>query len=123
MTTTPSAAPVRELIDTLGGGRSMRQLEEDCGGIPQRKSLARWRAEPPEQLPTRAQVEGLSRGLRVKPAVIVQTWGLAMGLWGESDWGQVQHQVLDGWDELSQSQRGAVAQIVRELHAANHPPA
>ncbi|GAB3191961.1 hypothetical protein [Nesterenkonia suensis] len=118
-TTTPTPNPVADLIETLRGDRSMRQLEDDCGGNPPRKTITRWLDETPEQMPTRSQIEGLARGLRVKPAVIVQTFGLAMGLWAESDWGQPQHLILDGWSDLTRTQRTAVAQIVRELQTAN----
>ena len=115
----PTPEPIRNLIEGLKGDRSWRQLTDDCGGSPTRRYLQAAIAEPPEQLPTMAQVEGLSRGLKVHPRVIVQTWGIALGIWDERSWGSAQFHLLDGWGELSISQQQAVARIVAEIRDAN----
>lgn len=110
-----TAEPIRDLIETLRGKRSWRQLEQDCGGNPSRKYLSQWITQPPEDFPSMAQIQGLSKGLNIKPAVIVQTWGIALGIWTSSDWGASQYYLLDGWTDLTTSQQAAVAGVVREM--------
>lgn len=115
----PTHEPIRDLIETLRGERSWRQLVEDCGGNPTRVFLTKAISEPPTQIPTLTQIEGLCRGLRVTPSVIVQTWGIALGLWDEGTWGAPQFYLLDGWTDLTLRQQASVARLVGELRDAN----
>lgn len=117
--TAPSEKPIRDLIETLRGERSWRQLVEDCGGNPTRVFFTRAVSEPPTQLPTVAQIEGLSKGLRVTPSAIIQTWGIALGLWDEGTWGASQFYLLDGWTELTMEQQASVARVVGQIREAN----
>lgn len=116
----PTHEPIRDLIEALKADRSWRQLVEDCGGNPTRVFFTKAISEPPTQIPTVTQIEGLCRGLRVTPSVIVQTWGIALGLWDESTWGTPQFYLLEGWQELTMGQQASVARIVGELRDANH---
>lgn len=115
----PSHEPIRDLIVSLKGDRSWRQLTEDCGGTPSRRYLNLATTEAPTQMPTLEHIQGLCKGLGVTPSVIVQTWGKALGLWEESTWGASQYYLLDGWTELTIDQQASIANVVKQFRAAN----
>lgn len=112
---------ISELITSLKGQRSYEQLSADCGGAPTGARIQQMVKAKLNVFPSPESIRGLSRGLGIRPSVIISACSVTLGLVSESE--QVGESLLlpDVAQMLTPTQRHLIVTMVRELAAKNAP--
>lgn len=110
---------IGELIKSMLGGRTYKQLSEDCGGTPTIGRISGIISDGITGFPTMTTIEGLAKGLGVSKQTIVQACGVELGLWESGAFLNAALPLPQGAEELSAGQRNAVVAVVREFITSN----
>lgn len=110
---------IGELIKSMLGGRTYKQLSEDCGGAPTIGRISGIVSDGITGFPTMTTIEGLAKGLGVNRQTIVQACGVELGLWEPSAFLNTTLPLPDGAQDLSAGQRNAIVAVVREFISCN----
>ena len=110
---------IGELITSMLGGRTYKQLSEDCGGTPTIGRISGLVSDRITGFPTMTTIEGLSKGLGVSKQSIVQACGVQLGLWEPGIALDISMPLPRGAEDLSAGQRSAVVAVVREFINSN----
>lgn len=110
---------IEELINSMLGGRTLKQLSKDCGGTPTIGRISGIMTDGVRGFPTLTTINGLAKGLGVSPQTVIQACGVTLGLWTVENFSAGALQLPLGAEKLTKGQKNAVVSVVREFINAN----
>lgn len=105
---------IRELI----GNRTFEELANDCGGQPTRHRLYSMARTPIRQFPTVDTIQGISKGLKVRPGAVVNACAVSLGLVEEQDT-KAPLLIPETARDLTDDQKSLIVSMINEFAKAN----
>lgn len=110
---------IEELINSMLGGRTLKELSKDCGGTPTIGRISGMALNGIRAFPNLTTVTGLAKGLGVSPETVVQACGVSLGLWTSDSFNAGALQLPLGAEKMTKGQKNAVVGVVREFINSN----